>query len=76
MWKKVAISTTVTLGICNLVATRSDAVICSPGMGKPGVELGEATTTFETIRIGRSRTTNALSRHDSKTPRQGTSTSP
>jgi hypothetical protein len=74
MWKKVAIIAIVILGIGNLVATRSDAMICSPGMGKPGLELRQATTTFEPIRVGRSRTTNAV-RHHFKTPRQGTSTS-
>jgi len=74
MWKKVAISAIVILGIDNLVATRGDAMISSPGMGKPGLELRQATTTFEPIRVGRSRTTNAVRHH--KAPRQRTSTSP
>jgi hypothetical protein len=74
MWKKVAISAIVTLGICNLAATRSDAMICSPGMGKPGLELRHATTTFEPIRarVG-SRATRGVHGQRSGTPRQGTS---
>ena len=73
MWKKVAISAIVTLGICNLAATRSDATIYSPGMGKPGLELRHATPTFEPIRVNRvgSRATRGVPRHG--TPRQGTS---
>jgi hypothetical protein len=75
MWKKVAISAIVALGVCNLAATRSDAMVYSPGMGKPGLELRHATTTFEPIsraRVG-SRATRGVHRPHSGTPRQGTS---
>jgi hypothetical protein len=53
MWKKVAISTIVALGICNLTAARSNEMIYSPGMGKPGLEQRHATTIFEPIRRAR-----------------------
>jgi hypothetical protein len=74
MWRKVAISSIVTLGICNLTATRSDAMIYSPGMGKSGLELRQATTTFEPTRVGRAsstRTTQGVPRHSSRTHPQG-----
>jgi hypothetical protein len=74
MWKKVAISAIVALGICNLAATGSDAMIYSPGMGKPGLELRHATTTFDPIRarIG-SKATRGVHRPHSGTPQQGKS---
>ena len=75
MWTKVTIGAIVALGISNLAATRSDATIYSPGMGKPGLELQQATTTVEPIRVNRvgSRATRGVPRHHSGTPRQGTS---
>jgi hypothetical protein len=75
MWKKMAISATVALGICNLPATRSDAMIYSPGMGTPGLELRHATTTFEPIRRARvgSKATRGVHRPHSGTSQQGKS---
>ena len=75
MWRKVAISSIVTLSICHLTATRSDATVFSPGMGKPGLELRHATTTFEPIRtrVSTSRMTKpAQTGRHSRTSRQGT----
>jgi len=75
MWRKVAISSIVTLSICHLTATRSDAMVFSPGMGKPGLELRHATTTFEPIRtrVSTSRMTKpAQTGRHSRTSRQGT----
>jgi hypothetical protein len=71
MWKKVAISAIVALGICNLTATRSNAMIYSPGMGKPGLELRHATTIFEPIR--RARVGSKATRGHSRTQQQGRS---
>ena len=75
MWRKAAISSIVTLSICHLTATPSDAMVFSPGMGKPGLELRYATTTFEPIRarVSTSRMTKpAQTGRHSRTPRQGT----
>jgi hypothetical protein len=75
MRMKLTISAVVTLCISNLAATPSDAMIYSSGMGKPGLELRHATTTFEPVRMGRvgSRATRGVPRHHSGTSRQGTS---
>jgi hypothetical protein len=74
MWRKVAISSIVTLSIYHFTATRSDAMVYSPGMGKPGLELRHATTTFEPIRVNRvgARATRGTPRHHSGTHRQKT----
>jgi len=77
MWRKVAISSIVTLSICHLTATRSDAMVYSPGMGRLGLELRLATITFEPIRATRRVSTSRMTKpaqtgRHSRTPRQGT----
>jgi hypothetical protein len=77
MWTKLTISAIVALGISNLAATRSEATIYSPGMGKPGLALRQATTTVEPIRVRRhsaSRSTSGVRsvQQHTGTQRQGT----